>query len=35
MFALGALEAASFLKGKKPGLYSMQQVLGLDNIVIK
>ncbi|MDP8266671.1 MAG: 4-hydroxy-tetrahydrodipicolinate reductase [Candidatus Aceula meridiana] len=35
MFALGALEGANFLKGKQPGLYSMQQVLGLDDIVIK
>ena len=36
MFALGALEAAHFLTaGKAPGLYSMQQVLGLDKITIK
>lgn len=36
MFALGALEAASFLaSGRSPGLYNMQQVLGLDKIVIQ
>ncbi len=36
MFALGAIEAAGFLtQNKSPGLYSMQQVLGLDKIVIK
>lgn len=28
-FALGALRAACWLKGKNPGLYSMQDVLGL------
>jgi len=35
MFALGALEGAAYLAGKKPGLYNMQQVLGLDKIEIK
>lgn len=35
MFALGALEGAAFLAEKKPGLYNMQQVLGLDKIEIK
>jgi 4-hydroxy-tetrahydrodipicolinate reductase len=35
MFALGAIEAAAFLtKNQTPGLYSMQQVLNLDKIVI-
>ncbi|MDP8212175.1 MAG: 4-hydroxy-tetrahydrodipicolinate reductase [Candidatus Zapsychrus exili] len=34
MFALGALEAAHYLAEKKPGLYSMQQVLGLDQIKV-
>jgi 4-hydroxy-tetrahydrodipicolinate reductase len=28
-FAQGALRAALFLKGKKPGLYTMTDVLGL------
>ena len=28
-FAVGALRAAMWLKGKKPGLYSMKDVLGL------
>jgi 4-hydroxy-tetrahydrodipicolinate reductase len=36
MFALGALEAAHFLTaGRSPGLYTMQQVLELDKIVIQ
>ncbi len=30
-FAQGALRAAEWLIGKKPGLYSMQDVLGLNN----
>ena len=34
MFANGALTAAEFLKNKAPGLYDMQQVLGLDKITI-
>jgi len=29
IFALGAIKAAKFLKGKKPGLYTMKDVLGL------
>jgi 4-hydroxy-tetrahydrodipicolinate reductase len=29
-YALGALRAARFLQGKKPGLYSMADVLGLE-----
>lgn len=29
-FAMGALRAALWLKGRKPGLYDMQTVLGLD-----
>jgi 4-hydroxy-tetrahydrodipicolinate reductase len=29
IFALGALQAAKWVVGKKPGLYSMQDVLGL------
>lgn len=29
LFARGALQAAKWLKGKKPGLYSMRDVLGL------
>lgn len=29
-YALGALAAAKFLKGKQPGIYSMQDVLGLS-----
>ena len=29
IFASGAIRAAKFLKGKKPGLYGMQDVLGL------
>jgi 4-hydroxy-tetrahydrodipicolinate reductase len=28
-YALGALRAARFLAGKKPGLYDMKDVLGL------
>jgi len=32
IFARGALAAAKWGKGKKPGLYSMADVLGLDNI---
>ncbi|MDT3664117.1 MAG: 4-hydroxy-tetrahydrodipicolinate reductase [Anaerobiospirillum sp.] len=31
-FARGALRAAVWLEGKKPGLYSMNEVLGLDKI---
>ena len=34
MFALGSLEAASFLNDKHAGLFNMQQVLGLDSIKI-
>lgn len=34
MFALGALTAAKFLIGKKPALFNMQEVLGLDTITI-
>ena len=30
MFAKGALEAAKFLINKNPGLYNMQDVLGLN-----
>jgi 4-hydroxy-tetrahydrodipicolinate reductase len=30
MFARGAIRAASWLKGKAPGIYDMQAVLGLD-----
>ncbi|MFH1848489.1 MAG: 4-hydroxy-tetrahydrodipicolinate reductase [Candidatus Omnitrophota bacterium] len=29
VFALGALKAAKFIAGKKPGLYSMREVLGV------
>jgi len=29
-FAMGALKAAGWLQGKKPGLYSMRDVLGLE-----
>jgi 4-hydroxy-tetrahydrodipicolinate reductase len=29
VFAKGALEAAKFLAGKRPGLYSMKDVIGL------
>jgi 4-hydroxy-tetrahydrodipicolinate reductase len=29
IFALGALRAAKWIMGKPPGLYSMQDVLGL------
>jgi 4-hydroxy-tetrahydrodipicolinate reductase len=29
-FARGALRAALWLSGKKPGLYGMNEVLGLD-----
>jgi len=35
MFAKGALAAAKFLKDKSSGLYSMQDVLGLNDIKIK
>ena len=31
-FAIGALRAAAWLAGKKPGLYSMRDVLGLSSI---
>ena len=34
MFASGSLTAAVFLKDKAPGLYHMQEVLGLDSIKI-
>ena len=30
VFAAGALKAAEFLAGKKPGLYTMKEVLGLE-----
>ena len=30
MFAQGALKAANWLVGKKPGLYSMADVLGIE-----
>jgi 4-hydroxy-tetrahydrodipicolinate reductase len=29
MFARGAVRAATWLAGKKPGLYDMQDILGL------
>lgn len=29
-FARGALQAAQWIAGRKPGLYSMQDVLGLN-----
>ena len=29
IFAKGALEAAKFLAGKQPGLYTMTEVIGL------
>ena len=28
VFAKGAIEAAKFLKGKEPGLYTMKEVIG-------
>ena len=31
MFAHGALKAALWARGKKPGLYSMADVLGLSD----
>ena len=32
IFARGAVKAAQWAKGKKPGLYSMMDVLGLGDI---
>ena len=32
IFARGALHAANWARGKKPGLYSMADVLGLQDI---
>jgi 4-hydroxy-tetrahydrodipicolinate reductase len=32
IFARGALRAALWARGKKPGLYSMTDVLGLDDM---
>ena len=32
-FAMGALKAASWLHGKKPGLYNMRDVLGLEQVI--
>jgi 4-hydroxy-tetrahydrodipicolinate reductase len=32
IFARGALHAAQWARGKNPGLYSMADVLGLDDI---
>ena len=32
IFARGALYAALWARGKKPGLYTMVDVLGLDDI---
>ena len=35
IFARGALHAALWARGQKPGLYSMADVLGLEEILIE